>query len=179
MMHSSYILSKLKSGDRDAFTLIFNEYFSKVKIFLCHIMGGDQLSEEFAQEVFVRLWINHSKISTDQPITSYLFTISKNIAMDYYRKRSSEIKYIKHIEKSGDKEAKDCDSELTYNQMSEIVEQAIENMPLKQRVVFKLSREDGLINQEIAEKLNLSRRTVEKHITNAIKVLKKDLNVTE
>lgn len=178
MMHSSYILSKLKAGDRDAFTLIYNEYFSKVKIFLCHVMGGNQLSEEFAQEVFVRLWINHSKIATDQPITSYLFTISKNIAMDYYRKRSSEVKYIQHITENGEKEDKDIESELTYNQMTEIIEQAIGNMPLKQRIVFKLSREDGLINQEIAEKLHLSRRTVEKHITNALKGLKKDLKAT-
>ncbi|MEG1634033.1 MAG: RNA polymerase sigma-70 factor [Rikenellaceae bacterium] len=177
IQHSSYILSKLKSGDSEAFTLIFNEYFPKVKIFLSKVMGGDQYSEEFAQEVFVRLWINHSKISTDQPITSYLFTISKNIAMDYYRKRSSEIKYIKHIEHCGDKEIKDCDSELTYNQLSSIIEQAVENMPQKQRVVFKLSREDGLINQEIADKLKLSRRTVEKHITNAIKIIRKNLNV--
>ncbi|MEQ6118676.1 sigma-70 family RNA polymerase sigma factor [Reichenbachiella sp. MALMAid0571] len=158
---------------------VFNDVHSShvvtLRNFLYYKLGDLEKAKDYTQEAFVRLWDNCSKVSLDK-VKSYLFTIANRLFLDDTDHQKVALKF--QIRSGVSESQQENNPEFLYRQEEFKIrlEEAVSNLPEKQRVVFLMSRIDKIKNKEIAKELNLSIKTVEKHISNSLKTLKANLD---
>ncbi|MFT3904222.1 MAG: RNA polymerase sigma-70 factor [Niabella sp.] len=165
------MLRKIKDGDEVAFGKIYKEYFPKLLNYIYSKTQSSFLAEEVTQITFIKLWQNRSRINEDIPVEVQLFRIAKTSLIDEIRKQNNLIAAIKEFSKypvSGE-----LWNQIQLREINTILQRGMESMPPARKKIFMLSRIEGYSNKEIAEELSVSLKTVEKHITLAIKQLKK------
>jgi len=171
------ILQNLKNDDRSAFHKIFSNYYQSLFLFACKFVDED-IAKDFVQDCFFNLWKNRKKIEITSSLSAYLFTIIKNRCYKHLKKerkrlagqnslnlklRQAELEYYINSEKS-----------ILEFGIKDRFEKVINRLPEKCSEVFKESRINGLSNQEIAIKLNITVKTVEKHISKALKSFREE-----
>lgn len=107
---------------------------------------------------------------------NYIFTIAYNSIRKFFRKKSIETKIIDQLVKNSPEIIESADGTVIYNEMLELASKAIENLPPKRKIVYKLSRQEEMKIKEIASRLNISTRTAENHLAKALKYLKEELS---
>jgi RNA polymerase sigma-70 factor (ECF subfamily) len=168
---SHFLLMRLREGDRKIFTWLFEYYYSSLVIYADHFLHDQEAAEDIVQSVFVRMWENRLEIKAAS-IRFHLISAVKNSCIDLIRKEATQGKYIRRQASQTINFENDFWAE---SELKEMIETAIGKLPPRCREIFILSRFEGLKSKEIAERLNLSQRTVETQITNALKVLRNDL----
>jgi RNA polymerase sigma-70 factor (ECF subfamily) len=132
-------------------------------------------AEEIVQDFFVRFWQRHQLVSLTDSLKSYLFLSVKNGSLNYLKHKKVEEKYIRQMtELSNQHLVYDPDLYLS-SELQEKVKNAIDLLPERCREIFIMSRIRGLKNDEIADDLHISKRTVETQISKALKVLRVEL----
>ena len=155
---------------REEFKNTFDTHFSSVRNYIYYRSGDKELATDVAQETFMKLWEKHPE-SVNGSMKALLFKIAGDIFISQLRKRSVAMKY-KAIVVS--EELSESPFELMkYKELLRNYEQALQNLPDKQRTVFLLSRMDGLKYFEIADNLGVSVKAVEKRMKNALEYLRK------
>lgn len=163
-------------GDMLAFDNIYNQYSRRLFSFVMRYLKSEADAEEIVQDVFMKLWESRSKINSTLSFESYLFTISYNSTMSLLRKRLSEQKYIDYLSTHQELEtAPDCISKINYDELEQQVSMLLDKVTPRQKEIFLLSREDNLSHEEIAQKLNISPRTVKNHIVSVNNLLKSNM----
>ena len=172
---SNILVKGLKDGDKDSFEKIFRHYYSNLVNYCKRYVNDDDAAQEIVQDIFTKLWLRHSELNINISLKSYLYKAVQNHSLNY-------INYIKHREKyqnnAGLSPLHSNNTPLEIIQENDIrirMEKAVLTMPEKCREVFELKRYEGLMNKEIAQQLGISIKTVEKHMTKAISVLKNAL----
>lgn len=159
------------------FKKFFLENFPKVKAFAWKILKSEDDAEDIAQDIFVKLWDKPELWIDRERWDNYLFSMSRNYIYNFLAHKSVELHYIEEaaekIRLSELDVEKDMTEALYAKEISLLLKMAVEQMPEQRRKIFILSRYRGLSNQEIAEKLQLSVRTVERHLYLALQDLKK------
>lgn len=167
------IIVRVKLGDKEAFSELYRIYFPRIYSFIFRILADAFLAEDLTQEVFFRLWINHKQVEPEMQFDSFFFTIAKNLTINTLNKnRLKTINCEEIADSKDDNKYSNPETVLNYLELQQIVNEAINSMPTQQQLVFRLSREQGLLNDSIAQKLGISKRTVEKHISNSLKNLR-------
>ena len=169
-----YII-ELKKGSFSAFDHIFSSYKARLYAFAVGYLKVSEDAQELVQEVFVKVWENREMLDETRSFNSYLFTISKNTILNYFRKKANEQSYIDSIKQNTHLTYNTAEKELEYEELLNKANIVIELLPRRQKEVYRLSRDMGLSNEEIAQKLNISKKTVENQITLAMKFLRKQL----
>ncbi len=174
-MNERYLIDGLTNRNKAVFDFIFHYYYSGLCAFCEHITGDQQAAEDIVQDLFVGLWIKHRQIQITNSLKNYLFTSVKNRSLDHLKKEKRKIK--KQAILPGREEIPENLSSLWFaeSELRSIVEISLKKLPPRCREIFELSRFEGLKNQEIADRLNLSKRTVELQVSNALKQLRNDL----
>ena len=166
-------VEKLKKGDYDAYTLLMNDYYKNLCGYANLFTKDPTKSEDIVQNVFVKLWVYRKNIDSNIPIKRYLQKSVYNEFIDQYRKNKSVIsmeeKHLKAINIIID------DDSLNIEKLMIRVNKEIEKLPEKCKRVFILNKKEGLTHNEIAEYLQISKKTVEGHITRAFKILNRKL----
>ena len=166
-------VEKLKKGDYDAYTLLMNNYYKNLCGYANLFTKDPSKSEDIVQNVFVKLWVYRKKIDSNIPIKRYLHKSVYNEFIDQYRKNKSVIsleeKHLRTINTIIDDNSYDIEKLMTR------VNNEIEKLPEKCKKVFILNKKEGLTHDEIAEYLQISKKTVEGHITRAFKILNQKL----
>ena len=171
------LLRLIRQGDRVAFYNIYERYCKRLHAFVLRYLKIDADAEEIVQEVFVKLWETREKIDVYSSFESYLFSIAYNTTMSQFRKRLSEKKYLDYISSlQGFNETQDLTDEIHFNELNERLSKLLDELTPRQKEIFLLSREEGLSQAEISEKLGLSINTVKKHMVNALSLLKSRLD---
>ena len=155
MQITSQQIEEIRAGKIKTFEILFNAYYPRVKSFAFGMIKDQYEAEEIAQNVFLKLWSNREKLSSDNTLSSYIFTIVQNEVYDFFQY--------------------EIDSEYNIKEIKSIVNRTLQNMPPQRRTIYQMSREQFLSNDEIAKTLGLSKRTVEKHISLALATIKKNL----
>ncbi len=166
---------RLKKGEKEAFQELFNLYAPKIYRFAVSYLKNKSDAEELLQDVFLKIWEKRENLDPAQNIKAYLFKITVNSIYDFVRKKNIEkafSDFSKHNYPSGSESSW---HEIIWNEMLSKLDHLVSKMPDQRRKIFTLSKEDGLTNQEIAQKLNLSKRTVENQLYRAIHFLKEQL----
>lgn len=162
------LLPLIAMQDEGAFRKLYMHYYTKLFQFSHSICKNKQWAEEVTEDVFIKIWRNHKTAPQIQNLKVYLYTAIKNTTLNYIAQQARR----NITEPFGD-----IDIELTENPADSIIEketfkkiyQAIETLPPRCKIVFKLIREDGLKYKEVAAILNISPKTVEAQMALAIK----------
>jgi len=169
------LMMSLRQGDSHAFTEIYNRYWKKLLAIAYNHSQNKVIAEEIVQEVFISLWHRREVLNVDV-LNAYLATaVRLSVFKQYHRqKRKDEI-----AEQTAGSVITTCDEEMVYVKfLQQYIDGIVEELPEKCRLVFKLSRKEGLSIPEIAEKMSIAEKTVESHLTKALKTLKLKLNHT-
>ena len=164
----------LKNGDEKAFTTLYRLYWSKVYNFSRLYLSSITEVEEVVQEVFVKVWETRDFLRADDNFKGYLFIITRNLIFNQFRKSFNENAY-KLTVLSAAMDYYDMEDELSAADLKEFIKRMVGGLPPRQQEVFKMSRDEHLTYKEIATRLNISEKTVERHINEAIKFLKKNI----
>lgn len=163
---------------REHYEQYFMLMFPKVKAFIQKILKSEEDAEDIAQDVFVKLW-NTPDLLEDilERGDSYVYVMARNHVFNFIKHKDIEQTYIENEQKKENAEDFPLESEIyghIYEQeLKLLIKMALEQMPDQRRRVFLLNRRDGKSNAEIAELLQLSIRTVERHLYLALVDLKK------
>ena len=161
------LLTNLSHGDAKAFESLFMLYFPKLKLFLSGFLDSEAEAEDLAQDVFVKLWQNRLSLAEVENLNAYLYRIAKNTLYTYLD-RSYSPNTIPMEESFHIASVEELEEIVFAKELEELIEVTIEKMPPKRKAIFCMSRKQGLSNDEIAFQLNISKRTVETHISAAL-----------
>lgn len=173
-MTEKELIILLKEGDEKAFTTLYRRYWSKVYNFSRLYLSSILESEEVVQEVFVKVWESRSLLREDDNFKGFLFVITRNLVFNQFRRSFNENAY-KLTVLSSIMPYYNLEEELTAADLQEFIEKMVKELPPRQQEVFNLSRNAHLTYKEISIHLNISEKTVERHINEALKFLKKNI----
>jgi RNA polymerase sigma-70 factor (ECF subfamily) len=170
------LFNRFALGDEVAFERLYKLYFPRLYAFSLKIIADSDHAGDVVQNVFIRLWETRGTFRYEYP-EAFLYTMVRNASLNYIRhlkvvdKLKSEVKdhylgeELYHIDMVGNEPYL-----LIGKELHERIAGVMEQLPEKCRLVFRMSRVEGLKNQEIADRLNLNIKTVEKHISKALEI---------
>ncbi|WP_235848773.1 RNA polymerase sigma-70 factor [Parabacteroides timonensis] len=169
------LLKALGLGDMKAFDVIFNKYFPKMKRFLCGFLDSEEEAEDLSQDIFVKLWQNRTVLKDVDNLNAYLYRVAKNTVYSYFERT---LKIETSIDLLSDTPTTESLEEILFaNELEELIDLTVEQMPTQRKAIFIMSRKEGVKNHEIADRLNISVRTVETHISAALNDIRKVLSL--
>ena len=161
-----YIRDISEHNDQRAFKKLYQHFSPGLISYANTLLRNTQLSEEAVADVFVKLWSNRKTLPTISNLSYYLYTATKHTALNYLHSQ----KRHNHL----DLEAVDSVFNIQCPETTSIqkenlqqIEAAINSLPVKCKLVFRLIKENGLRYKEVAELLSISPKTVEAHMTTA------------
>jgi len=169
------LVESLKKGDLQAFDKLYSQYSKKLFYFARGYLQSKEDAEGLVQEVFITIWGKRKTLRKDLCFDAYLYTITFNAIRKHFRSKSREKKYIERFSEDSPVNYDGLHSEIEYNNLRERADIAIEKLPQRRKCIYMLSREEGLSNKEIAQKLNISKKTVENQIHLSLKFLREEL----
>lgn len=170
------LIKDLMQGSELAFGYLFKHYHKDLCNYLIAISGDSRIADEIAQQAFVKIWEKRKKLNVrDNQFKSYFFKIAYNLFIDAKRKENKKFKLLENLKRDAYKEVLKVDYH-EYEQKLKIVEEEIEKLPDKCKMVFIMGKREGLKNKEISEILDISIRTVEVHMSKALKRLRTQLS---
>ena len=167
-------IQTLKAGDVKSFSELFDRYGKRLFFFAKGYLKSDEDAEEIVQEVFMKIWNNREELSSERSFESYLFTIAKNGILNTIRKSKSEQAYLAYAKIHPEKNIL-LDDELNFIELEAAYHKIIANLSPRRKEIYFLSREQHLSNSEIAEKMNISVKTVENQMTSALSEIRRNL----
>lgn len=163
------LLENLKKECRDSFQILYSRYFRKLFAYAMALVKDQQIAEDLLQELFVGLW-EKREVLVIENLGAYLKTALKNKIINIYKRN----KYVDLDEDiiASFSSPDSIEDKLQENDLEKEFHSTLNRLPQRCRNVFYLSRIKMYQNKEIAEELNISVRTVETHISNALQHFK-------
>lgn len=166
----------LKEDRADAFEEVFNRYWSKLYSTAYKRIRNKEASEEIVQDLFTALWLKRSTLEIKGSLAAYLFTAIRHRVINHIQKelvRNTHKETISIVSHNYNTSTEDT---ILLNDLNRSLEKKINHLPEKCRSVFELSRKEHKSNREIADFLGISEKTVENHLTKAIRRLRVGLS---
>jgi RNA polymerase sigma-70 factor (ECF subfamily) len=174
-MNNEKLINRFIDGDKTAINDLYAEYSPRLYRFAMAYLKSESEVLDIVQEVFVNVWVNRNKLKKDYNLDAYLFTVAKNTIVSVFRKKLSEKDYLDHLKNKTITNSIDTESQFNYNQLSDKLNDLIEQLPPQRKKIYQLSKEQGLANKTIAAELGISIKTVEDHLSKASKFIKQNL----
>ena len=173
------VIDQIKSGNEKAFRAVYDLYFVRLERFAAAYVTDRREAQDIVQSVFLTLWDRKESLYPETNLCNYLITLTKNQCLNYLRHARAQLNYLTR------QEQKNAELLLNYYALEKLNEnklfsdeleiaakQAIDSLPGQSREVFILSRIEGMKYQEIAQKLEVSVKTVEKKMSIALEKLR-------
>lgn len=171
------LTNKIKASDQGAFEVIFNLYHESIFNFLLFKVKDDVAAEDLLQEVFFKLWKIRESLDENKSLKNYLYTIADNLSLNHIRHLKVVDRYRAGYRSNMFSDVDSPNFILEEKESLKSLMQAIEDLPEKPRMVFMMSRFEDATYQEIADRLSVSIKTVEEHMSKALKILRKKLSM--
>jgi RNA polymerase sigma-70 factor (family 1) len=169
-------LLRLASGaDQKAFTLLFHNYKHKLYGYVFRLTESEMLAEDIVQDVFLKLWADHESLASIDNFGSYLFRMSKNHVLNHFRRMAQETAIVAEMFREISQSSNDTQEMLASREIEQVLKAAVESLPPQQKMVYKLSREEGKTHDEIAALLKISPNTVKNHMVQALTAIRAQL----
>jgi len=174
---SDLFVTKLNQGDAKAFECLFKLYYRRLTLFANRFLNDINAAEEIVSDIFLMLWENGHEINFNGNFSSYLFKSTQNKCLNYLKRQKIENLYVTYLEKKRllDEVVFSAESPYLEKEMAHQINAALESLPEKCREIFMMSRFDRMKYKDIASKLSLSPKTVERQISIALDKLRRFL----
>jgi RNA polymerase sigma-70 factor (family 1) len=169
------VLLQLAEGNPIAIEELYNFYYPRLYKFSKTFLKLEDGIEDILQEVFIKIWHNRKSIKTTASFNAFIFTITRNLLLNELRGRLNNQKIREKIGKLAIPIEYSFIEQSEYFDLKENVDRAINELPVRQKEIFSLSRIQGYSHKEIAEKLNITTKAVEFHIAKSVILLRKKL----
>lgn len=166
------IVHELSKDNDSSFEELFNYYYPRLFNFSKSFLKIEDGIDDILQEVFVKIWRNRKNIKSPDTFNSYIFTVTRNLLLNELRSRLNKQNIKEEISKLSVAPEYSMLEQIEYRDLKEKVDNIVNELPERQKEIFVLSRTEGLSHKEIAEKLEISTKTVEYHIALSVKLLK-------
>ncbi|MBP1619205.1 MAG: polymerase, sigma-24 subunit, subfamily [Bacteroidetes bacterium] len=171
------LLSRLQKGDEKAFTELFYAFYDKLFGYVLGITHSKLTAEDITQEVFLKVWQNKAEMVDVENINALLFRITQNRAIDYLRKSAREVLAVTaHLELESPNNVPEPLDLIIQDELKSRISEAVEHLPPQQKKIYILYKEQGIKQDEIASRLNISRSTVQSHMKLAMTNIHKYLS---
>jgi RNA polymerase sigma-70 factor (family 1) len=170
------LFARMAEGDEAAFSAIFFHYTAQIKPFIVSLTRSEPAAEEIVQEVFLSLWLNRAKLAGVENHRAYVLTASNNRVYSWLRKRARELRVQGEPAADLPDPGEGPEAAVDLKESLAIIEAAVERLPPQKKLIWRLSRGEGLSHDEIAQRLGLSKNTVKNHLVVAIKQIREELD---
>lgn len=175
-MEEKELILLLKQGSKEAFTTLYKQYWKQVYNFSRLYLTNQSAAEEVVQEVFIKIWETREFVREEDHFKGLLFIITRNLVFNQHRKSLNE-DFYKVTVLAAMEETYDVEEEIDAKNLREYIDMLIVELPPRRREIFNLSRKEHKSYKEIALQLNISEKTVEHQISEALKYLRKNITM--
>lgn len=170
----------LRKGSKAAFEKVYTGFFETLYAISFQYVADRAVAESIVQDAFVRLWEIRERLAPQTNIRNFLYTVTKNRCLNYLRDQKVLWRYLDQVKSDDyDYAIRSLDmlgeSWLEYEELKARIDVAIENLPEKLKIVFKMSRFEELKYCEIAGQLNIGNKAVEARMSKALRLLRLEL----
>jgi RNA polymerase sigma-70 factor (family 1) len=170
------LLQLASTGDTEAFTQLFSFYRHKLYSFALRLTGCKEKAQDIVQDTFLKLWQHNTSLNTIDNFSSYLFKLAQNQFLNAARRMANETLIISKIQSHTYFYNASPNEEIECKQLENLLYEVLQKLPTQQKLIYKLSREQGLKHQEIARQLQISPSTVKNHLVQSLKKIRKYLS---
>jgi len=167
---------RIETLDSKAFEQLFRVHYSELTVYARRFLEDVESAEELVQDVFFKFWENRAKFGQIVSVRAYLYQTVRNACINAINQKKTEQKYRNHVSYQLQIDELELTDWLAADELSRKIEECIEKLPPARKNVFILSKIEHLKYKEIAEKLNISVKTVENQIGQALKFLRDELS---
>lgn len=170
------MIKTLAEGNQEVFQRVFGVFQPKVRAFALGLIKNETDADDITQLVFIKLWTNHAKLSEVENLDAYIFGITKNTVLNFIAKnRQPEIDLdcLRETRATG----ATPQDQIEASDLKLLIDMVVEQMPQQRQTVYRLSREEGLSNDEIAQQLGIQKKTVENHLNLALGEIREMLKI--
>lgn len=181
MVTDAELQMQIAEGDESSFQRLFERHRDKLFNYLFSIVKSREIAEELVIDVFLRLWIGRELLTEIQNMDAFLHKVAYNKAIDFLRisSRNTSLQKLVSREILSSARERGADHRLQEKEYREIIRQAVHQLSPQRRLVFILSRVEGLTYDQIAERLNLSRNTVRNTLAETLRSIRSYLRKHE
>ena len=162
----------LKTEGESVFKLLYERYWNKIYVIARHRLNDRLEAEEVVQDIFARLWLRRAELTLTKGFDNYFAVAAKYEVLNRVAKNARATAFEKEIAQGLSTVDETTLEQLDYNALQEKFQLEVNALPEKCRIVFRLQHDQGYSQQQIADELNISPRTVQAHIAKARKVLR-------
>lgn len=172
------VLKRLRDGDVEALDVLYLHYAPKVRDFVFRLVRDMQEAEDITHDIFLRIWEQRQTVGNVLSFKNYLFRMTRNAVFNAFKHRRVEQSYQAQTlaRDLGEIAPEKPDERVSTEDLMQLIDLAVSNMPEQRRKVFCMSRYDHKSYNEIARELNISPKTVQYHISGALAELRKLLS---
>lgn len=168
------LLQRIAEGDESAFRELYDRYYQKVYKVASYLSKEAAWADDIVQEVFMKCWAKRKEMAQVEYFASYIGTMTRNQVKNRFRRLAIEATGQRII---ANQKAYDIQNDpLAYKELQKALAKALSHLTASQRKIFEASRFQGLKNAEIAEKHQMNEVTVKKHLSDALKTIRAELN---
>ncbi|MBW7889498.1 MAG: RNA polymerase sigma-70 factor [Chitinophagaceae bacterium] len=177
MITDAELQMQIAGGDESSFQQLFERHRAKLFNYLLSIVKSREIAEELVIDVFLRLWTGRELLTEIQNMDAFLHKVAYNKAIDFLRisSRNASLQKLVRREIMASSKERSADYRLQEQEYREIIRRAIHQLSPQRRLVFMLSRVEGLTYDQIAERLNLSRNTVRNTLAETLRSIRSHL----
>ncbi|WP_346317612.1 RNA polymerase sigma-70 factor [Chitinophaga sp. YIM B06452] len=175
MQSEKELLQLAAGGNELAFTRLFHGYKYKLYGFVFRLTGSHASAEDVVQDIFEKLWKDRELLQQVESFSSYVFRMAQNQALNGFKRMAREVVILKQLAEAPANTASTPQGHLALKETQERLHNAIQQLPPQQKMVFLLSREEGIKHEEIARRLHITTGTVKNHMIQALRTLRKHM----
>lgn len=166
------IARSIKKGDEQAFRILFDQYHRQLHLFTTKMGMPHEEAKCIVQEVFISVWRSRASLDESLSLKAYLYTITKRLVIKKIKRKVLEESYLSHPDNLQPLYHQQTEDYIIFTNLLDHANEGINKLSPGRKQIFMLSKQQGLTNEEIADKLNLSKRTVENQLYRATKELR-------
>ena len=173
------LVCALKRGDEQAFTMLYNRYSRAIYLNVLKLVKDEAVAVDMLQELFIKIWNNREGIDPERGFRAYLFRITYNQIRDFFRRAARDRLLADRLVALTTEGYEHIEQLLCRKETADMLDRAIDTLPLQQRRIFILCRVEGRSYEEVAGMLELSIATIGNQLSKATKNVRSQLNAND
>lgn len=169
------ILQRIAVGDERAFRQLFDQYWESLYLGVFALVKSKELAHDMLQEIFLKIWKMREELPEKDNIHNFLYIVARNYVFNQLRKKSQEITFQEHLFQHFVDSSESALERLINKESREIIDKVVQQLPEQQRLVYVLTRQQGLSQDEICKQLNISKSTVKTHMSRALNAIREEV----